>query len=200
MEFARFSWRWHGCHHRTWVWNLSDMITGGRAFTNGLWHQMGMAYSTSPRRSADSWLMTLIWSVSDFHLVTCLESIWYVLFGINLQFCCIMRSQTCQNTSTDSFTTPEHALSWNWSASCHVIAWTLSTVHVLRGLCVSSFTTTLWLTSCSICCRFIKQTDHINSIDWVLLRTRHIWFPLSALHTHTYTSKLLDSFDLYYAS
>lgn len=74
-------------------------------------------------------------------------------------------------------------------------AWMLSTVHVFCGLRVSSFTTTLWLTSCSVCCRSIKQTDHINCTDstaiWLLLKkTLHLvsfgvyYQPNTHIHVH----------------
>lgn len=63
----------------------------------------------------------------------------------------------------------------------------------------------LWLTSCSICSISIKETDHINCIDWTaiwrLLRTRHIWFPFgvqyitSRKHTYMYIQDA-DSFHM----
>lgn len=104
-----------------------------------------------------------------------------------------MCSQTCQNISTAPFATPEYTLNWNRSAlSCDFLH-TVCTC-VLWAVCFQFYhhnPLPLWLTSCSICCGPIKQTEHINCIDstaiWQLLRTCHIWFPLeitTSLNTH----------------
>lgn len=124
-----------------------------------------------------------------------------------------MRNQTCQNISTDSFTAPECVFNWNHSLM------TCDCLHTVYCTCFPwavyfqfyhQNRLPLWLTSCSICCRHIRQTDHINCIDstaalWQLLRRHHIWFPLeyttSLTHTYMYIqaeSKI--SFDLYYSS
>lgn len=76
-----------------------------------------------------------------------------------------MRRQTCQNISTASFTALKYTFARKWSAmSCDRLR---AVQYMCSGGCVFLvLTTTLWLTSCSICCTSIKQTDHINCIDF----------------------------------
>lgn len=108
-----------------------------------------------------------------------------------------MRRQTCQNISTASFTALKYTFARKWSAmSCDRLR---AVQYMCSGGCVFLvLTTTLWLTSCSICCTSIKQTDHINCIDFNgnMTAMAHaafdfLWSTPAAWHTHACTSKLL---------
>lgn len=127
-------------------------------------------------------------SLPDVHLITCPESLpvnWrsslhsHCLWFGKLRWLLTCNFANMPNTSKYFYSfIYRHRTYFQLELVSDVIARILSPVHVFCGLCVSSFTTTLWLTSCSICCRSIKQTDHINCMDsteiWLLLRTRHI--------------------------
>ena len=121
-----------------------------------------------------------------------------------------MSFQTGHNISTSWFTIPGYGFSWSWSVvSCDCLH-TVFCACVLWAVCFHFYQHNLlqlWLTSCSICCRPIKQTDHINGIDSTALpllwRTRHIWFPLEYITSLTLTYmyiKASESFHLYHAS
>ena len=109
-----------------------------------------------------------------------------------------MRRQTCQNISTASFTALRCTFIRRWSAmSCDRPC---TVRYMCSGGCVFlALTATLWLTSCSICCASIKQTDHINCIDFdgnmtAVERTPHLisfGAPQQPWHTRACTSKLL---------